>query len=241
MSIAFDAFSNEYDEWFKKNEAVLESEVRLVARALGDNPGETLSVGCGTGLFEQLLASQFGISVGSGIEPSEPMAEVARKRGMTVTLGGGEEIPCDDEQFDTVMFNGSPSYIEDLDKAVREALRILKPGGRLILIDVPAESSYGLLYRLGGEIGTWDDERLSGVLPPAPYPVELAGGAIWRTTQMRIDILERAGLQAIESWQTLTRHPKYSNDSPEDPRAGHEAGDYVAVIGTKPPHNTGSA
>jgi SAM-dependent methyltransferase len=232
--IAFDEYTGAYDAWFRRNPVILESELRLVALALGPAPGRTLSVGCGTGLFEQLLKTQYGLEVTEGLEPSGPMAEVARKRGMTVADAGAEEMPFEDAAFDTVMFNGSPGYIADLDAAVREAYRILKPGGRVLLIDVPAESSYGLLYRLGGAYGTWDDERLRGVLPQDPYPVELAGGANWRPTQDKIDAACRAGFEEVGCAQTLTRHPRFSDREPQDPVPGCDAGDYVAVMAVKP-------
>lgn len=232
--ISFDEYSDAYDAWFQRNPAVLESELRLVAMALGKNPGRTLSVGCGTGLFEQLLQAQYGIAVTDGLEPSAPMGEVARKRGMTVVEAGAEQMPFEDESFDTVMFNGSPSYIPDLDAAVAEAFRLLKPGGRVILIDVPAESSYGILYRLGGAYGTWDDERLRGVLPKEPYPVELAAGANWRPTQDKIEAAQTAGFTDLTFAQTLTRHPCFSDTTPQDPIPGCDSGDYVAVIARKP-------
>ena len=231
--IAFDEYSDAYDAWFQRNQAILESELRLVALALGPTPGRTLSVGCGTGIFEQLLKSQHDISVADGLEPSAPMGEVARKRGMTVVEAGAEKMPFDDYSFNTVMFNGSPGYITDLDAAVREAYRLLKPNGRVLLIDVPAESSYGILYRLGGAYGTWEDDRLRGVLPKEPYPVELAGGANWRPTQDKIDAALKAGFTDLTYAQTLTRHPCFSDTTPQDPIPGYDSGDYVAVIGVK--------
>ncbi len=232
--ITFDEFSNIYDAWFQRNEAVLESELRLVAQVLGAHPGRTLSVGCGTGLFEQLLKSQYDITITEGLEPSAPMAEIARNRGMHVLDAGAEQMPVEDALFDTVMFNGSPSYIADLNAAVKEAFRITKPGGRILLIDVPAESSYGILYRLGGAYGTWDDERLRGVLPKDPYPVELAGGANWRPTQDKIDAALNAGYTNLTYAQTLTRHPCFSDTTPQDPVEGYQSGDYVAVCAVKP-------
>lgn len=231
--ITFDDYSDAYDAWFQGNQAILESELRLVAQVLGKKPGQTLSVGCGTGLFEQLLKSQYDISITEGLEPSAPMGEIARKRGMTVVEAGAEKMPFDDETFDTVMFNGSPSYIGDLDAAVQEAYRLLKAGGRILLIDVPAESSYGILYRLGGAYGTWNDDRLRGVLPKDPYPVELAGGANWRPTQDKIDSAIKAGFIDLTYTQTLTRHPCFSDTTPQDPIPGYDSGDYVAVAGIK--------
>ncbi len=231
--ITFDEYSGLYDAWFQRNQVVLESELRLVAHVLGDNPGRTLSVGCGTGLFEQLLQSQYGISITEGLEPSLPMGEIARKRGMTVTEAGAEDMPLENEVYDTVLFNGSPGYIADLDAAVDEAYRVLKPVGRVLLIDVPAESSYGILYRLGGAYGTWEDERLRGMLPREPYPVELAGGANWRPTQDKIDSALKAGFTDVTFAQTLTRHPCFSDTTPEDPIPGYQSGDYVAVCAVK--------
>ena len=51
----FDAYASEYDSWFIENSNVLESEVRLVASCL-KNAGDVLSIGCGSGLFEKILA-----------------------------------------------------------------------------------------------------------------------------------------------------------------------------------------
>lgn len=232
--ISFDEYSDAYDAWFQRNQAILESELRLVAHVLGSDPGRTLSVGCGTGLFEQLLHSQYGLSIQEGLEPSGPMGEIARKRGMEVVEAGAESMPFADGRFDTVMFNGSPGYIADLNAAVHEAFRVCVPGGRVLLIDVPAESSYGILYRLGGAYGTWEDSRLRGVLPREPYPVELAGGANWRPTQDKIDAALQAGFMDLSYAQTLTRHPCFSDIEPQDPIPGYQSGDYVAVVGTKP-------
>lgn len=231
--ITFDDYSDAYDNWFQQNQVIFESELRLVAHVLGKTPGRTLSVGCGTGLFEQLLKVQHDISVTDGLEPSGPMAEIARKRGLRVVEASAEKMPFEDGRFSTVMFNGSSGYIADLDAAVYEAYRVLTPQGRLVLIDVPAESSYGLLYRLGGAYGTWADERLRGVLPTNPYPVELAGGANWRPTQDKIDCARKAGFTNLTYAQTLTRHPCFSDITPQDPIPGYDSGDYVAVSGVK--------
>lgn len=231
--LVFDDHAEAYDSWFMDNENVLESEVRLLARALG-TPGHALSVGCGTGLFEMLLAKGYGIEVRDGVEPAEAMAEVARKRGMTVAIGIAEELPYDDELFDTVYMNGCPSYVANLERAFEEARRVLKPGGRLVVLDVPAESSYALLYRFAAAAGSWQDPRLNGVAPAHPYPIELASSANWRTTPEKLRLLEAVGLEEPETWQTLTVHPTYSNDTAEEPTPGHTRGDYVAICATKP-------
>lgn len=230
----FDELAQEYDRWFLANPRVLESEVLLIRRALGDEPGRTLSVGCGSGLFEHILRTSHGIDIRDGVEPSAEMAAIAARRGMEVMAGSAESLPCPDEAYDTVMLNGVPSYTQDLEAAFREARRVLRPGGRIVVADVPAESSYGLVYRLAATVGSWGDPYLTKVAPPNPYPVEFAAAASWRTTPEKIELLERVGFAELEFFQTLTRHPRYSDELVEQPVGGYDRGDYVAIRARKP-------
>lgn len=235
---SFDQYADRYDEWFLSNDNVLYSEVKLVVKALNDTrsdkgPGETLSIGCGSGLFEMIMRKEHGIDVRYGIEPSEGMASIARKRGMEVVLGTAEEADFGDGKYDTVLFNGTPSYITDLQKSFDKAHRALKKGGRIVVIDVPKESSYALLYNLAKSVGTWNHELLEGITPRMPYPIEFVNMAHWRTTSEKVDMLAKSGFKNCEYAQTLTRHPMYTNNSVEEPSDGFDRGDYVAIIAWK--------
>ncbi len=229
----YDEFASEYDAWFLQNHNLLMSEVTMIAKALEDG-GDILSVGCGSGLMESILKREFGIVVADGVEPSPGMAEIARRRGLAVTAAAAEDFPVT-RQYDTVMLNGCPSYIADLDAAFAHAATALKPGGRLVVADVPKESAYALVYNLAMSLGTWDHPLLDGVRPPDPYPIEFVKSANWRTTREKVDALKRCGFFDFEFLQTLTMHPTDSNRFIEQPSAGAERGSYVAIRARRVP------
>ncbi|WED24747.1 class I SAM-dependent methyltransferase [Vibrio sp. JC009] len=228
----FDDYATAYDAWFMENQFVLNSELLLVKYFLADC-GETLSVGCGSGLFEKLLRDEHGIDIRHGIEPSSNMADIAVKRGMQVQVKGAEDAEFGESCYDTIMFNGSPGYISDLPAVLAKSYAALKPGGKIILIDVPKESGYATLYNLAMTLGTWDHPLLEGVKPKSPYPIELVKVAKWRTTQEKIDLMQQADFTDFRYAQTLTRHPVFSDDKLEQPTEGFDGGDYVAICAYK--------
>ncbi|MCM1225415.1 MAG: class I SAM-dependent methyltransferase [Lachnospiraceae bacterium] len=233
MATSFDKYASEYDIWFLANENVLRSEAALVAATLKDAPTPILSVGCGSGLFETILRDEYGINISDGVEPSAGMAEIAKLRGLNVAISTGEEYDFPQGKYSTVLFNGSPSYITDLETVVKKAHEALPLGGRIVLIDVPKESSYGLLYNLAKTLGTWEHPLLQGACPPNPYPIEFVKQANWRTSEEKLEILKKCGFNDIHAMQTLTTHPAYSDVMPEEPSKGCDKGDYVAIIATK--------
>jgi len=228
----FDQYAAKYDAWFLKNKNVLYSELKVVAHFLND-AGEALSVGCGSGLFEMLLQKEFNIMIKNGIEPSKGMAEIAGKRGMTVKMETVEEADLGDNQYDTILFNGTASYINDLQKAFNKAYKALRKKGKIVVVDIPKESSYAMLYNLAKVLNTWSHPLLEGIQPPDPYPIEFVKIARWRTTAEKVNILKSAGFTGFAFAQTLTRHPIYTNDAVEEPAEGHDRGDYVAICAYK--------
>ena len=229
----YDEYAGEYDSWFLANENLLMSEARLVAQMLRGG-GDILSIGCGSGLFEKIMADDFGITVREGVEPSEGMAAIARKRGMEVVIAtAGDFKPS--KQYDTVLMNGCPSYIDDLDGAFANVAKALKPGGRIVVADVPKESAYALVYNLAMTLGTWDHPLLEGAKPKDPYPIEFVKSANWRTTAEKVDALGRTGFIGLEFCQTLTMNPASSDDYVENPVPGCDKGSYVAIAARKAP------
>ena len=227
----FDGYADKYDEWFMKNDKLFTSELRLFEKVLGDIQGKKLlSVGCGSGLFESYIDS----SNIEGIEPSEDMAEIARKRGINVIkIGLIEDVDLPEEKYDIIYFNGSSSYMEDLSPVYGKCLCALKANGRLILLDVPKESAFGFMYLLGKSLNTYDHEYLNVAMPELPYPLALASSGVWHTTEEKINVLKELGISRFSYYQTLVKNPLYTNEEPEEVIEGYKSGGYVAIIAEK--------
>ena len=227
-NVMFDGYAAQYDEWFMKNDNLFASELKLFQKALGNIEGKRLlSVGCGSGLFE----SYIDCTNLEGIEPSEDMGKIAQKRGIKViSYSTIEDVDLADNTYDIIYFNGSSSYIADLEPVYGKCKRALKDGGKLILLDVPKESAFGFMYLLGKSLNTYDHEYLRGAMPELPYPLALAASGIWHTTEEKIDILEDLGFANLSYYQTLIKNPLYTNEEPEEVSEGYKSGGYVAIV-----------
>lgn len=227
----FDGYAAQYDEWFMVNDNLFVSELKLFQKALGDIAGKRiLSVGCGSGLFE----SYIDCTNVEGIEPSQDMGRIAQKRGVNViAFGTIEDVELPDNAYDIIYFNGSSSYIEDLEPVYAKCMRALKEGGRLILLDVPKESAFGFMYLLGKSLGTYDHAYLEGAMPSLPYPLALAASGVWHTTEEKIDVLKKLGFADFSYYQTLIKNPLYTNEEPEEVQEGYKSGGYVAIVATR--------
>ncbi len=227
----FDGYADQYDEWFIKNDKLFTSELRLFLKVLGDIEGKRLlSVGCGSGLFE----SYIDCSNVEGIEPSVDMGKIAEKRGVNVIKYGTiEDVDLPENTYDIIYFNGSSSYMEDLTPVYEKSLKALVDGGKLILLDVPKESAFGLMYLLGKSLGTYDHPYLEGTMPELPYPLALASSGVWHSTEEKIEVLKDLGIKEFEFYQTLVKNPLYTNEEPEEVSEGYKSGGYVAIIAKK--------
>lgn len=100
-----------------------------------------LELGCGTGHWLEILA-EAGCHP-TGLDPSPSMLAKAREAGHgTLTLGSAEAIPLADARFDRVYCVNAFHHFTDKPAALREAKRVLAPGGRFLTIALdPHEGS----------------------------------------------------------------------------------------------------
>lgn len=105
-----------------------------------DKPVKILDVGCGTGQTLIFLKSLFPKSELFGIDPTPLAIKFAKKHGLKhVRKGRAEKLPYKDAAFDLVLMLDVIEHIKDDYQAVKEAKRVLRRGGKLI-VTTPALS-----------------------------------------------------------------------------------------------------
>lgn len=116
---------------------------RLVREALGATPGErVLDAGCGPGFYVAELLDEVGPEGAVvGVDSSPQMLALAAKRSegrANVSFHEGEvaALPVEDGGFDRALSVQVLEYVADIPAALCELLRVLRPGGRLLLWDV---------------------------------------------------------------------------------------------------------
>lgn len=99
-------------------------------------PGTVLDAACGTGRYATYLAAR-GHEV-IGVDQSPAMLDRARAKLPAATFVEGDltNIPLDDGTVDTVVCALALVHVGDLDAAMRELTRVVRPGGRIAISDV---------------------------------------------------------------------------------------------------------
>jgi ubiquinone/menaquinone biosynthesis C-methylase UbiE len=112
--------------------------------ALRARPGDTvLDLACGTGLNFPYIVERIGPEGRTlGVDFTRPMLKRAQRRvtrnrwhGVTLVEGDATNLPLANESCDAVLCSYAMAIIPDYRKAIEEAVRVLKPGGRLVLLE----------------------------------------------------------------------------------------------------------
>lgn len=117
---------------------------KAVRELVGDKPdAKVLDVACGTGDFTIAIAKSLSPSGEvTGIDISEEMMRVGRKKiaeaGLSAELISGdcEALPFDDNTFDRISVGFGVRNFEHIDVGLSQMLRVLKPGGRLVILEL---------------------------------------------------------------------------------------------------------
>jgi SAM-dependent methyltransferase len=116
----------------------------MLPRALAVIPDKVLDVGCGEGRFCRMLAGR-GISA-TGIDPTRSLLATARRRdpGGEYIEAEAEALPFENETFDLVVSYLSLIDIPDVAPAIAEMVRVLRPGGRLLIANLTSFNTAGV-------------------------------------------------------------------------------------------------
>jgi ubiquinone/menaquinone biosynthesis C-methylase UbiE/DNA-binding MarR family transcriptional regulator len=111
----------------------------LALLALLDDRWTVGDLGCGTGHVSEAIAPCVGRVI--AVDESGPMLTAARKRlapfdNVELRDGRLEEIPVDDETLDAAVLFLVAHYVAEPTAVMQEAARVLKPGGRLVIVDM---------------------------------------------------------------------------------------------------------
>ncbi|HEY5188765.1 MAG TPA: class I SAM-dependent methyltransferase [Solirubrobacteraceae bacterium] len=191
---------------------------RALVRAVDPDPGaRVLDVASGTGMVAVALARYSGCQV-VALDQSEAMLSVARARvdenpslagRITFVTGEAERLPFANAEFDALTFTYLLRYVDDRAATMRELARVVKPGGRIGMVEfgVPQRAALRVLWRIHTRIGL---PLLGRLVSPAWFEVgrflgpsieeldrvepDLPG--LWRSAGIRDVVLRRPSFGA---------------------------------------------
>jgi ubiquinone/menaquinone biosynthesis C-methylase UbiE len=149
-----EAFAREYARKHWKMAASFGQTYGRKLREGGFARARILDAGCGSGATNLTLAEQLPESELVGIDLSDPLLEIARRRAEEMGFGPRvdfrkadvSDIPFPDDSFDVLLNVNVVHLVEDPDRMFAEMERVLKPGGALFLADL-RRSFLGLFER----------------------------------------------------------------------------------------------
>ena len=150
----FDAGSKHYDaisDWGFLHSGPFYN--RWALRRHGLRKGDqVLDVACGTGSVAVEAARILGSAdTVTCLDPSEGMLSVARRKlRARFVVGRAEQLPFSDDSFDFLTMGFALRHVTGLEEAFREYLRVLKPGGKVLILEItkPSGRAGAFLFRL---------------------------------------------------------------------------------------------
>jgi ubiquinone/menaquinone biosynthesis C-methylase UbiE len=203
----FEKHAKSYDEWFNRNRFVYESEILALKRFIPKN-GKGLEIGVGTGRF----GIRLGIKI--GVEPAKAMADIAWERGIKVIKARAEKLPFNDSSFDFVLMVVTICFVQDPIQALREARRVLKTGGYIVIGMIDRESFLGKLYE------TKKKEN------------KFYNYANFYSVKKVLDWLKKLQFRNFKTCQTIFKVPKRIT-TVEPVKEGYGIGGFVVILAQK--------
>jgi len=137
---AFNLHAEEYDRWYfeDENKPIFLSELDAIQRLGLEGLGA--EVGVGTGVFALRL------KIPLGVDPAKNMLKIAKKREIVALQAVAEFLPFKSNSLDYLAYIFTLCFLGNPEKALKEARRVLRNRGFLILCFVPKDSFWGEFY-----------------------------------------------------------------------------------------------
>jgi SAM-dependent methyltransferase len=205
----FDRHADRYDAWYESTvgRIVLEMETACLRPLTDRLLRPRLEVGVGTGRFAQALGIEWGV------DPSRPMLELARRRGVRTVQALGEQLPFHASSLGGVLVAFTICFVRDPALVVQEISRVLVPGGGLVLGFLPRGTPWADEYARRGADG---------------HP--LYGTAHFYTAREIEDLIAHAGLRITGYRATLCQQPGLETYVLEEPINEYQANSSFLAI-----------
>ena len=199
----FNQHHEQYDEWFQKHHDMYRAELTALKSMIVMH-GAGLEIGVGSGKF----AVPLGIT--TGVEPSVEMAKKAARQGIEVYNAVAEQLPFDNDTFDFAIMVTTICFVDDPQKSICEAYRVIKPDGFCIIAIVDKDSNLGKQYLKNKDKSTFYKE------------------ANFFSTSEIVNLMTNAGYSNFQFKQTL-----FDDENPFRIEDGYTGGSFVVIKGFK--------
>lgn len=197
-------YFEEFSDWYEGHrhggylELIDDLESDLLRRYVIDR--DVLEVGCGPGLVLERIEPLARRAI--GIDLDAEMLEEAMARGLEVVEGDARALPFADEAFDVVCSFKMLAHVPNVEKAVREMVRVTRPGGHLLLEFYNPMSMRYLAKRVAryDVLANQDVERAAYTRWDPPFEVE-------RWLPEEVDLVDFAGIGVLTPAMFVHRIP----------------------------------
>jgi ubiquinone/menaquinone biosynthesis C-methylase UbiE len=166
-------FLNSADAWDQLRSEMIGARTDLLALlGLLDETWVVGDLGCGGGHIADALAPNVGRVI--AIDESGPMLAVAREKlashaNVELRSGTIEALPIDDATLDVAVMFLVAHFVTDPARVMREVRRVLKPGGRLLIVDLMSHDRVDYVVQLGHVWQGFDADQMNDWLSNAGF------------------------------------------------------------------------
>jgi len=166
-------FSSSAGQWDRLRDEMFGDRFHLGALGAFADPSWTVGdLGCGTGQVSAALAPFVARVI--AIDGSAAMLQSARRRlqafdNVELRRGDLEELPVDDARLDAAMLTLVLHHVPEPDKALVEVARVVKPGGRIVLVDMLPHDRDNYRQQMGHVWLGFSDEHVRALLAGAGF------------------------------------------------------------------------